>query len=119
MIHDILWYRPAAERHNASSGGGAQWGLEVGPVTKPAPKPDIVQSEEVIGDELFLYDNATGAVHTLNSGAAMVWLLCDGQRDEVEISQEIAAANDLPAEQVLPQVREAVAQFRTLGLLEG
>jgi PqqD family protein of HPr-rel-A system len=88
-------------------------------MSRPAPRPGIVQSEEVIGDELFLYDNATGAVHTLNSGAAMVWLLCDGQRDEVEISQEIAATSNLTAEQVLPQVQEAVAQFRTLGLLEG
>jgi hypothetical protein len=93
--------------------------MGVDPVSRPVPKPGIVQSEEIIGEELFLYDDATGAVHTLNSGAAMVWLLCDGQRDVVEISQEIAIAGNLPPEQVLPQVREAVAQFQSLGLLEG
>jgi len=88
-------------------------------VTRPIPKQGILQSEEVIGEELFLYDDRTGAVHTLNGGAAMVWLLCDGDRDVEEISHEISSASNLPLEQVRLQVFETVAQFDALGLLEG
>jgi Coenzyme PQQ synthesis protein D (PqqD) len=55
----------------------------------------------------------------LNSGAAMVWLLCDGNRDLGEISRQISSAGSLPQEQVLLQVQETVAQFQALGLLEG
>ena len=86
---------------------------------KPASRGHIIESEELLGEELFLYNETNGAVHTLNSGAAMVWLLCDGIRDLKEIAQEIASTNRLPEGQVLPEVQAAVAQFQTLGLLEG
>jgi Coenzyme PQQ synthesis protein D (PqqD) len=86
---------------------------------RPTPKQRILESEELIGDVLFLYDEQTGGVHTLNSGAAMVWFLCDGNRDLREIPREISVAGSLPQEQVLPQVQETVAQFQALGLLEG
>lgn len=86
---------------------------------KPSPKSGIVESEELLGNELFLYDESNGAVHTLTSGAAMIWLLCDGHRDLESISQEIGLVSNLPAEQVLPQVVETVSEFRSLGLLEG
>ncbi len=86
---------------------------------RPAPKKRILESEELIEEELFLYDDQTGAVHTLNNGAAMVWLLCDGDRGLEEISREISSVSSLPQDQVLPQVQETVAQFKAFGLLEG
>ena len=85
----------------------------------PAPRSSIVESEELLGEELFLYDQASGAVHTLSSGAAMIWMLCDGARDLASITEEIRSASQISTELILPQVQEAVAQFQTLGLLEG
>lgn len=87
-------------------------------VRKPTPKKGIVESEELLGAELFLYDESTGGIHTLNSGAAIIWLLCDGMRDLDTIAAEIGSASLIPTDSVLPQVIEIVAQFDTLGLLE-
>lgn len=57
-------------------------------------------------------------MHTLNSGATLVWFLCDGTRDLADIATEISTTFDLPKEEVMPQVQESVAQFQSLGLLE-
>ena len=85
----------------------------------PAPRGSIVESEELLGEELFLYDQASGAVHTLSSWAAIIWMLCDGARDLADIIEEIRSVSQTSTELILPQVQEAVAQFQTLGLLEG
>ena len=85
---------------------------------KPLPKGDLVDSEEVIGEELFLYDESTETVHQLNNGAAVVWFLCDGTRKVSTIVQEITAAFELPEQEVLAQVQDAIAEFQELGLLE-
>ena len=85
---------------------------------KPHPRSAIVDSEEVIGEQLFLYDDSSGEVHTLNGGAAAVWLLCDGTRDLKSIANEIAFYFELPGQEVLAQVQEAVGQFQEVGLLE-
>ena len=87
------------------------------PVT-PCPRADLLDSEEVIGQQLFLYDEDTEDVHTLSSGAALIWLLCDGERDTKTIVGEIASYFELPEPDALAHVQEAVAQFQELGLLE-
>ena len=84
---------------------------------KPHPRSTIVDSEEVIDKRLFLYDDSSGDVHALNGGAAMVWLLCDGTRDLESIAREITSYFELPGQEVLVQVQEAVVQFQELGLL--
>lgn len=84
----------------------------------PTPRKDLVESEELIGQQLFLYDESSKVVHCLNSGGAMVWLLCDGSRDVDTIAREIAAtAPSLSTEQVQKEVRETVDQFHSLGLV--
>ncbi len=84
---------------------------------KPLSRSNIVTSEEMLGEELFLYDETNGSVHTLNSGAAMVWLLCDGSQDLEEMSAEIASVSGLSQEDALAKVQKTVGQFRDLGLL--
>lgn len=86
--------------------------------TNPFPRRDIVESEELIGKQLFLYDENIGDVHCLNSGAAIIWLLCDGKRGLVSIAKAISSAYGLAESQVLPEVQGAVAQFQSLNLLE-
>ncbi len=85
--------------------------------SKPCTKSEL--TEEWIDQEIFLYDPENGdAVQCLNSGAALIWLLCDGTRDEEGIAREIAAAFGLPNQQVLGQVQETVEQLSTLNLME-
>lgn len=84
-------------------------------VNRPQGRDDV--SEELIDQDLFLYDEGTGTVHQLNSGAAMVWLLCDGTRDVDEIVGEIATSSSVDTNQVMPDVQEALEQFADLGLL--
>ena len=84
---------------------------------KPRTRTEV--AEEWIGQEIFIYNTANGdEVHCLNSGAALIWLLCDGTRDVEAMASEIADAFELPSEQVLTEVQETVDHFETLQLLE-
>ena len=85
---------------------------------KPCPKSDLIDSEEVIGQQLFLYDESTEDVHTLSSGAALVWLLCDGERDVESMVRDVASYYELPEPDALDLVQEAVALFQEQELLE-
>ncbi len=84
---------------------------------KPHPRSDIVDSERDVGEEVFLYNERSGDVHTLAGGAALVWLLCDGMRDLKSIANEIGSYFELPEHEVLPKVQESIAEFQSLGLL--
>ena len=73
-----------------------------------------------LDDELYLMnpEDPSTAVHCLNGGAALIWLLCDGTRDVAAIVDEISSAFDLPADEVLDDVRKTVAHLESLRLLE-
>jgi hypothetical protein len=87
------------------------------PVAKPLAKNDVEQV--LIDQELFLHDHNDGSLmHCLNSGAALIWYLCDGTRDVQDIAEEIADTFSLPQPQVLAEVQDTVTQFQSLGLLE-
>ena len=83
---------------------------------KPLSRSDVVG--EQIDQELFLYDESSGVVHSLNGGAALVWFLCDGTRNAASIAEEIADTFSLQNLEVLADVREALAKFQELDLLE-
>ena len=84
---------------------------------KLLPKESV--EEILVGDELFLLDSEDGRpdVHVLNSGATLIWMLCDGTRNVKGIARELAVEFGLPKQEVLIQVEETVAQFHTLDLL--
>ena len=85
----------------------------------PRPREEVVQSEEMIGKQLFLYEGEEGdVVHCLNGGAAIVWLLCDGEMDTSKIARRISDEFSLPMEKALLEVREVIEQFESLNLLE-
>ena len=86
------------------------------PSIKPLSRNDMVG--EQIDQELFLYDESSGVVHSLNGGAAMVWFLCDGTRNAANIADEIADTFSLENQEVLADVREALAKFQELDMLE-
>ena len=90
-----------------------------GASTIPRPKEEVVNSEEMIGKQLFIYERGGGdTVHCLNGGAAIVWLLCDGEKDTAEIARQISDEFELSLDQTLLEVQEAVEQFESLNLLE-
>ena len=81
--------------------------------------PDRETPPEWIEKEVFIYDHASSdEVHNLNSGAAVIWLLCDGTRDVKSIASTIAKEFDLAGNQVLQEVEATVEYFGTLNLLE-
>ncbi len=91
----------------------------IGASTIPRPREEVVKSEEMIGKQLFLYEGESGdTVHCLNGGAAIVWLLCDGEKDTAEIAKQISDEFELSRDQTLLEVQEAVEQFESLNLLE-
>lgn len=82
----------------------------------PSARTDV--AEEWVGQEIFIYDHQNGDdVYCLNSGAALIWLLCDGSRDVDGIAGELTEAFGLPKAEVLVEVSETVGQFEVLNLV--
>ena len=88
-----------------------------GAMAGPSARTDL--AEEWIGQEVFLYDHENGdEVYVLNSGAALIWLLCDGLHDVEGIAGELAEEFELPKVKLIGEVRETLQQFETLKLVE-
>jgi len=82
----------------------------------PRTRDDLTVVE--LDGEAVIYDESTGALHHLNPSATIVWSLCDGATQDVEMAAEIADAYGVAADGVLDQVREVLTSFRDSGLLE-
>ena len=84
---------------------------------KPKARTDM--AEEWLGQEVFVYDPSNGyEVLRLNSGAALIWLMCDGSRDISAIAGELAHEFELSETDLLVDVEQAVEQFEELELVE-
>ena len=53
----------------------------------------------------------------LNSSAARLWELCDGERTIDQLTTQFASSYDMPADAVRSDVEQLVASFRDLGVL--
>ncbi len=82
---------------------------------RPIIKANIV--EEMVGQELFLYDESRDLAYCINSGAALIWYLCDGMRDMHSIAREISTTFSLPETQVVQEVCRTIGEFQEMGLL--
>jgi PqqD family protein of HPr-rel-A system len=85
-------------------------------LTKPRLRSDL-ESVEIDG-EAILYDPVNTSVHHLNATATAIASMFDGTVTIRALTQEISEAYDVPAEEVEPEVRRLVRQFRKLQLLE-
>ena len=84
---------------------------------KPKARADM--AEEWLGQEVFVYDPSNGdEVLRLNSGAALIWLMCDGTRDLNAIASELAREFELPETELQADVEQAVEQFEQLALVD-
>jgi HAE1 family hydrophobic/amphiphilic exporter-1 len=70
------------------------------------------------GDEVLIHDASRDKVHVINSTAARVMELCDGNRSIAEIALKLSAETGADLEIVTGDVAAIVVQFRQLGLIE-
>ena len=79
------------------------------------PPPHIIETE-VKGD-LSLYDPKQERVLVLNGTASDVWLLCDGEQHLGQITDLIASAYGVSADDIRADVETTVTQFVEEGFL--
>lgn len=72
-----------------------------------------------LGDELLLCEKGSARVHRLNSTAAAIWKLCDGQEDTSEIAKNVAREFRGPsATEIEADVGETLSKMTKLGILD-
>ena len=85
------------------------------PLARPKVRPDLTIVE--LDGEAVVYDEDTTDLHHLNPTATVVLGLCDGESTLKEISTDISLAFGAPIEEVEPQVRNLIRNFRQVKLL--
>jgi hypothetical protein len=80
------------------------------------PPPGSVRALELDGD-ISLYDAATRQALMLNGTASDIWRLADGAHTLVELTDLLAAAYGVPAEQIGPEVERTVRSLVEAGFL--
>jgi PqqD family protein of HPr-rel-A system len=87
----------------------------------PAMKPRVREDLEIVelDGEAVIYDEDTRELHHLNPAATIVLSLCDGTLAVKEMAAEISSAFGMAADEVEPQVRKVLKDFRKAGLLDG
>ncbi len=85
-------------------------------VAVPRPSTDVTLQR--VGGEAILYDRRNGRAHVINSSAARIWDLCDGQATVEEITGAFAAAYGMPIAEVSADVAAILTTFRELHVLE-
>jgi PqqD family protein of HPr-rel-A system len=86
------------------------------PVVKPKARADLAVEE--LDGEAVIFDEENGDLHHLNPTATVVFGLCDGSATMHDLSTDLSQAFGAPLEEVEPQVRTLVRQFRKANLLE-
>jgi hypothetical protein len=73
---------------------------------------------EVVEDKAVIVDPEGRELLTLNRTATIVWHALDGERDEDQIIDQLAARfPEVPRDQLLADVRRFVAELTSVGLL--
>ena len=86
---------------------------------KSAQKPQALETLEirVVGDESIVHDPTNDKLHVLNSTAAKILKLCDGNRTQADITNALCAEMNGDAPTVAQDVERIVGQFSELGLI--
>ena len=72
-----------------------------------------------LGEELLLCEKTSQKIHRLNSTAAAIWKLCDGQSSLSAIAEGIAREFDgASSRDVESDVRETLSKMTELGVVE-
>jgi hypothetical protein len=89
------------------------------PLRPAAPLPAVTPwtTTVALGDDLAVFDHATGQLHLLNSTAAQVWRAAAAVSDPLELVDAVLAADDAPGDAAL--VRATADRLMAAGLLAG
>jgi len=74
---------------------------------------------EQLDGEALIYDEESGQLHHLNPTATLVFSLCDGNATAREMATDLSELYGVPADEVEPQVRTLIREFRKAGLIDG
>lgn len=77
--------------------------------------PEVVVED--LDDDVCLYRPDIDEVVVLNATAGDVWRLADGELSEDELVDRLAAAYQLPAEQVRPDIQSVISDLIERGYL--
>jgi hypothetical protein len=96
-----------------------------GEVTEPGFAPsdtplgvDGVETAVFDGEAVLFHEDAA-MVHRLNAVAGAVWLLCDGETTVASMPDELAGVFDVPADDLVGPIAEALDGLAAAGLLVG
>ncbi|MEN8219788.1 MAG: PqqD family protein [Pseudomonadota bacterium] len=81
------------------------------------PKRKEIPSVE-IDREIMVHDMETKKVYVLNSTAAMIWSMCDGNNNIEQIAMKVKNKFTQLQEDVLQEVSQTVEKLRQYGLVE-
>jgi hypothetical protein len=81
----------------------------------PFARRDI--TEQVIGEEVMLYDSIAEKIHVLNHSAYAVWTLCDGAHSPDDIHSVLAEKYPDAGFELIADVHAIIERFRDQGLL--
>ena len=84
---------------------------------RPKVREDLTVLE--VDQEAVVFDERSGDLHHLNPTAALVFGLLNGSATARELSADLAAAFRLPTAKMERAIKDLVAEFRDIGLLEG
>jgi aminopeptidase-like protein len=80
------------------------------------PKRKEILSVEM-DRELMLHDMETKKVYVLNSTAAMIWSMCDGNHNVEQIAMKVKNKFTQLREDVLQEISQTVEKLRQYGLV--
>ena len=82
---------------------------------RPSIRTDLQYRE--LEDGGVIYDTTAERLHTLNVAAAYIWNCCDGAHNLSDIASELHHQANVPSEQALRDVFDALGYFQREGLL--
>jgi hypothetical protein len=81
----------------------------------------VTQSEDVIsrrvGNEMVVLKSDANAAHILNTTAAAIWELCDGQHSLDEIAASICDRFEVSFEQARGDIEQIIGRFIKVGIV--
>jgi PqqD family protein of HPr-rel-A system len=83
--------------------------------SRPRRKDGVTLRRSV--EEIILFDPESEDVHFVNTTAAAIWELCDGQTEEAEMVEAICQLTGMPYEMVEEDVSALLQELDAAGLI--
>ena len=73
--------------------------------------------ERIVEGEMVVMDKESEQIHQLNQTASLIWQLCDGEHDQQQIAEELAATFEVDTETAQHDVADTLKKLEEIGLL--